>query len=134
MYRNNQRLEDGSSPSKVLEVHPQMINDGSITGTYPAYTVVSGEHFLAKIGFLARSDGTCGTGSVKFQLNYREASGAFTSLGEWTDTCDSVLKDIDINLSSLAGKNVQFILAVLANGPSTDDSAIWVSPRVEIPR
>ena len=134
MYRNNQRLEDGSSPSKVLEVHPQMINDGSITGTYPAYTVVSGEHFLAKIGFLARSDGTCGTGSVKFQLNYREASGAFTSLGEWTDTCDSVLKDIDINLSSLAGKNVQFILAVLANGPSTDDSAIWVNPRVEIPR
>ena len=134
MYRNNSRLEDGSTPSKTLEVHPQMINDGSITGTYPTYTVVSGEHFLAKLGFLARSDGTCGEGNVKFQLNYRESSGAFNSLGEWTETCEGVLRDIDVNLSSLAGKNVQFILAALANGPSTDDSAIWVSPRVEIPR
>jgi hypothetical protein len=71
---------------------------------------------------------------VKFQLNYREASGAFSSLGEWTETCDSVLREIDVNVSSLAGKNIQFILAVLANGAATDDSAIWVSPRVEIPR
>jgi hypothetical protein len=134
MYRNNQRLEDGSSAAKVLEVHPQMVNDGSMTGLYPAYTVVSGEHFRAKIGFLARSDGTCGAGNVKFQLNYKESSGAFNSLGEWTETCDSVLRDIDVNLSSLAGKNVQFVLAVLANGAETDDSAIWVSPRVEIPR
>ena len=134
MYRNNTRLEDGSTPAKVLEVHPQMINDGSITGTFPAYTVVSGEHFRARIGFLARSDGTCGAGNVKFQLNYREASGAFSSLGEWTETCDSVLREIDVNVSSLAGRNIQFILAVLANGAATDDSAIWVSPRVEIPR
>jgi hypothetical protein len=133
MYRNNQRLEDGSSPAKVLEAHPQMVNDGSITGTYPSYSVVSGEHFLAKIGFLALGDGTCGTGSVQFQLNYREGS-AVNSLGQWTETCDGALRDIDINLSSLAGRNVQFVLAVLANGAATDDSAIWVGPRVEIPR
>jgi hypothetical protein len=133
MYRNNMRLEDGSTPAKVLEVHPQMINDGSITGTYPAYTVVSGEHFRARIGFLARSDGTCGAGNVQFQLNYREGS-ATNSLGQWTETCDSVLRDIDVNLSSLAGRNVQLVLAVLANGAETDDSAVWVNPRVEIPR
>jgi hypothetical protein len=88
MYRNNLKLEDGSSPSKILEVHPQMVNDGSMTGLYPAYTVVPGEHFKAKIGFLALPDGTCGTGNVKFQLNYKELSGAFNSLGEWPDTCD----------------------------------------------
>ena len=134
MYRNNQRLEDGSSPAKVLEIYPQMINDGSMTGLYPAYTVSSGEHFLAKIGFLANSDGTCGSGNVKFQLNYKEPSGTFNSLGEWSDTCDGVLKDIDVNLSSLVGRNVQFVLAVLANGPATQDFAVWVSPRIEIPR
>jgi len=132
MYRNNQKLEDGSSPAKVLEIFPNMVNDGVMTGLYPAYTVVTGEHFKAKIGFLALSDATCGSGNVKFQLNYKE-SGVLKPLGEWTDTCDGVLKDIDVDLSSIVGKSVQFALAVLANGPSTQDMAIWVSPRVAIP-
>ncbi|HUE98248.1 MAG TPA: NBR1-Ig-like domain-containing protein [Anaerolineales bacterium] len=132
MYRNNQRLEDGSSPAKILQIHPQWVNDGVMTGLYPAYTVVSGERFRAKIGFLALGDGTCGAGNAKFQLNYKE-SGALKPLGEWTDTCDGALKDIDVDLSSIAGKNVQFALAVLANGPASQDLAIWVSPRVALP-
>jgi hypothetical protein len=131
-YKSNQKLEDGSSPLKILEIYPQMVDNGVMTGLYPAYTVVSGEHFKAKIGFLAKSDGSCGAGNVKFQLNYKE-SGVLKNLGEWTETCDGNLKDVDVDLSDLVGKNVQFALAVLANGPSTDDSAVWVSPRIQIP-
>jgi hypothetical protein len=137
MYRNNQKLEDGSSAAKILETHPQLVNDGRITGLYPSYRVVSGEHFKAKVGFLAQSDGTCGSGNVKFQLNYKEPNATNAdakSLGEWTDTCDGVLKDVDVDLSSLAGKTVQFALAILANGPPAQNLAVWVSPRVEIPR
>jgi len=130
MYRNNQRLEDGTSPAKILETHPQWVTDGVITGTYPAYTVVSGEHFKAKIGFLALSDGTCGAGNVKFPLNYKEA-GVTRALGEWTDACDNTLKDLDVDLNSIAGKTVQFVLAALANGSAGQDWAVWVSPRVE---
>lgn len=132
MYRNNQKLEDGSSPAKVLEMHPQWVNDGKITGTYPAYTVVSGEHFKAKIGFLAQSDGTCGTGNVKFQLNYKE-SGILTSLGEWPETCDGPLRAVDVDLNSLAGRTVQLVLVVLANGPASQDWAVWVAPQVGLP-
>lgn len=132
MYRNNQKLEDGSSPAKILETHPQWVTDGAITGTYPAYKVVPGEHFKARIGFLLLSDGTCGSGNVRFQLNYKEGS-ASNSLGQWTETCDGVLRDIDVDLSSIAGRTVQFVLAVVANGTATQDQAIWVSPRVEIP-
>ena len=54
MYQNNQKLEDGTSPAKVLEIHPQWVDNGVMTGLYPAYTVVSGEHFKAKIGSLPR--------------------------------------------------------------------------------
>jgi hypothetical protein len=132
MYRNNQKLEDGTAPSKVLEIYPQMVNNGQMSGLYPPYTVVNGEHFKAKIGFLAKSDGTCGTGNATFQVNYKEG-GVLKNLGQWTETCDGSLKDVDIDLSSIAGKNVQFALAVLANGPSDDDSAVWVSPRIQIP-
>lgn len=132
MYRNSQKLEDGTSPTKILEIHPQMVNNGVMTGLYPAYTVVAGEHFKAKIGFLAKADGTCGVGNAKFQLNYKEA-GVIKPLGEWTETCDGSIRDVDVDLSSIAGKNVQFALAVLANGPADEDWAVWVSPRVEIP-
>lgn len=132
MYRNNQKLEDGSSPAKVLEIHPQFVNNGVMTGLYPAYTVVAGEHFKARIGFLAKADGSCGVGSAKFQLNYKE-SGVIKPLGEWTETCDGSMRDVDVDLGTIAGKNVQFALAVLANGPADQDWAVWVSPRIEIP-
>lgn len=132
MYRTNQKLEDGTSSPKALETHPQWINDGVITGLYPLYTVVAGEHFKAKIGFLALSDGSCGTGNARFQLNYKEA-GVLKPLGEWTETCDGILKSIDVDLSSLAGKSVQFALAVMANGSAGQDWAVWVSPQVAIP-
>lgn len=127
-YRSNQALEDGSNPARILEMYPQMINDGVITGTYPSYTIVTGEHFTAKIGFLS----PCPGGNVKFQLNYKEA-GVLKSLTEWIDTCDGTLKDVDFNLSSIAGKNVQLALSVLANGTSDKDRAVWVAPQVALP-
>jgi len=132
MLRNGQKLEDGNTNGKILETYPQWVNDGVITGRFPAYTVVSGEHFTAKIGFLALGDGSCGSGNVKFQLNYREA-GVLKSLSEWTKSCDGALKAVDVDLTSLSGKTVEFVLAVLANGPATQDTAVWVAPQIAIP-
>jgi Ig-like domain from next to BRCA1 gene len=132
MYRTGSKVEDGTTPSKVLEIHPQFVNNGVMTGLYPAYTVVTGEHFRAKIGFLAKADGTCGVGSVKFQLNYKE-SGVLKPLNEWAKTCDGTLKDVDVDLTSIAGKNVQFALAVMANGVADQDWAVWIRPEIILP-
>lgn len=128
LYRNGATLEDGTSPTKVLETHPMWVNDGVITGLYPAYTVQTGEHFKAKIGFL----GPCGAGNVVFQFNYK-VGGTVSPLGSWTDSCDGTMISVDVNLNSLAGQSVQFVLGVLANGSSGQDWAVWVNPRVEIP-
>jgi len=133
MYKDGQKLEDGSTASKTIETHPQFVDDGFISGRYPAYSIVAGEHFTAKIGFLAKSDGTCGTGNVKFQLNYREGGGPNVSLGEWTESCDDKLKAVDVDLTSLKGKSVEMILAVLANGSSAQDWAVWVRPQIAVP-
>lgn len=132
MYKDNQKLETGDTATKVLETHPQFVDNGFISGRFPAYTVVQGEHFTARIGFLALTDGTCGAGSVKFQLKYREG-GSESLLGEWTETCDGTLRSIDVDLTSLKGKSVEFILAVLANGPSNQDWAVWVKPQIALP-
>jgi hypothetical protein len=43
------------------------------------------------------------------------------------------LKDVDVDLTSIAGKTVQLALAVLANGTFDQDKAVWVSPRVALP-
>jgi hypothetical protein len=133
MYKDGQKVEGGTSPSKVIETHPQFVNDGVISGRFPAYTVVTGEHFTAQIGFLTFPDGTCGAGNAKFQLNYREGGGTLTPLGAWTETCDGTLKAVDVDLTPLAGKSVEFVLAILANGSSTQDWAVWIRPQIAIP-
>lgn len=133
MYKDNQKLEDGTTATKVLETHPQFVDNGFISGRFASYTVVQGERFTAKIGFLALADGTCGAGNVKFQLNYREGGGPITSLGEWTKTCDGIMKSIDVDLTSLKGKTVEFILQVSANGSSAQDWAVWVRPQIALP-
>ncbi len=132
IYREGSKVEGGSTPAKILETYPQMVDNGEIRGLFAAYTVVSGEHFKANIGFLAQPDGSCGAGNVKFQLNYKE-SGVIKTLGEWNETCDNALRSIDVDLTSLAGKTVEFELKVLANGSSNQDAAIWVAPQIAIP-
>jgi len=132
MYKDGQKLEDGSTHSKILITYPQQVNDGLITGRYPAYTVVGGERFTARIGFLAQPDSSCGTGNVRFKLGYREG-GVLKPLGEWTETCDGTLRSLNVDLTNLAGKSVEFVLEVLANGPSTQDVAVWVAPQIAIP-
>jgi hypothetical protein len=133
MYKDSAKVEGGSTASKVLETHPQFIDDGVISGRFPEYTVVSGEHFTAQIGFLTFPDGTCGAGNAKFQLNYRESGGPVTNLQTWTETCDGSLTSVDVNLTPLAGKKLEFIFAILANGSSTQDWAVWIKPQIAIP-
>jgi hypothetical protein len=133
MYKDGQKVEGGAAPVKILETHPQFVDDGFISGRFPVYTVVTGERFTAQIGFLAFPDGSCGAGNAKFQLNYIEGSGPLTTLTTWTETCDGALNSVSVDLTPLAGKTVQFILAVQANGPSGQDWAVWIKPQIALP-
>lgn len=130
MYKDGADLEDGSSPGGVIETHPQWVNNGVISGKFPSYTVENGDHFKAKIGFIALGDGSCGVGNVKYQFNYKKG-GTLYPLGSWNETCDGSLTALNIDLSSLAGETVRFVFAVQANGPASQDWAVWVNPRIE---
>jgi hypothetical protein len=68
--------------------------------------------------------------NVIFQLNYSADGGAEQTLTSWNETYNGVFQDINIDLSSLAGKNVAFILRVNANGSSDQDKAQWLQPRI----
>lgn len=123
-------LEDGRTSGKILATYPPQENDSQVQGTFSAYLVQPGDHLVARIGFLANSDGTCGSGSVVFRLRYKEGN-TVKQLGEWDKLCNRRLQPIDIDLSDLKGKTVQFILSVFANGSPSGDLAIWNSPRIE---
>jgi hypothetical protein len=110
----------------ALETRPQAVNDGAISGKFPAIDVKAGYHFKAIVG--CRDDATqC---SVKIQLNYRRNGGELQMLGQWIETYDEKTRKLDVDLSTLAGHSVQFILAVQADGSSTDDAALWLAPRI----
>ncbi len=128
---NEPKLETGSTDDEpALYTNPKWVQDGIIAGKYPAFTVQAGDRFLSVIGCLYREGGSAC--NVRFQLNYIEAgSSTVQPLGEWVQTYDDSIQSIDVPLDALAGKSVQFVLVVMANGPSTQDMAFWLYPRIK---
>ncbi len=118
----NEAVED----ELTLLTRPQMVTDGVISGRFPALQVKSGYHFRTYIG--CRYDSAeC---SVIYQLNYRVDGGSLQNLNQWNQSYDGEWQKVDIDLSSLAGRSVEFILAVTTNGASTDDDAYWLNPKI----
>lgn len=105
---------------------PQMISDGVIRGKYPSIRVESGHHFMSIIGCGYKATGC----NVKFQLDYQIGNGSYQTLAVWGEAYDEKINPVDVDLSSLAGKDVKFILTILANGSSTNNRALWLAPRI----
>ncbi|HEX9018453.1 MAG TPA: NBR1-Ig-like domain-containing protein [Anaerolineaceae bacterium] len=124
---DNPQLEGGSIDNEpVLLMFPQMIQDGVIRGTYPSFKVETGHHFMAIIGCAYQAT-AC---DVHFQLDYQISGGSIQTLKVWHEVDDGKINPLDVDLSSLAGKNVNFILTILANGAPTQDRAQWLAPRI----
>lgn len=122
------KLSDGSTYNGVaLVTHPQWIDGGSIAGIYPAIAVQNGMKFRATLG--CRYGGSACT--VRYFLRYYEQGVAgLKQLNQWDlDYADTPLK-VDVDLSSLAGKNIIFVLQTVALGGPDQDWAQWVNPRI----
>jgi hypothetical protein len=130
--KDNPKLENGTTDDEpALFTNPQMVNNGVISGRYPAFDVLEGDHFKTVIGCLYGA-AAC---DVKFQITYHANGGSLQLLDQWTETYDGTIRKIDIDLgdNGLAGKSVEFSLVVQANGPSDQDWAFWLLPRIEGP-
>lgn len=131
------RLENATIESDTLQgglvetrptilVHPEAIENGMIMGLFPAITIRAGDHFQADLA--CRSEAAdC---DVIFRVDYRIGDGEILNLTSWPEKYDGKRTAVDVDLSSLAGKSVQFVLTVLANGQPTQDQALWVFPRI----
>ena len=126
---DNVRMESGQLSGKLVLTVPLNQPEGYVYGVFPAYTVQSGDRFKARLGFMLNADGNCGAGKVIFQLAYIEGS-QINVLYELPETCNGSMTPVDVSLAALNGKSVQFVLAVKANGSTTDNWAIWNSARI----
>ena len=119
-------LENGKLSGVALVTGPKKTNDGRITGTFPLYTIADKDHFKAKLGFQEN----CASGTVVFQFSIKEGE-TVQQLGSGPDACDGLLVFTDVELSAYAGRNVQFVLEVLADGAPVNDLVVWGSARIE---
>jgi hypothetical protein len=87
--------------------------------------VQSGDRFRAWVTCRFNAD-RC---DVIFRLDYR-AGGETHTLGSWHEIYEGKYYPIDLDLSSLAGQTVKFILVVTANGSAKEDEALWIAPRI----
>ena len=121
------RLENGVTDSRPgILTFPQNSSTGYIQGNYPAFAVQSGDRFKATL--------SCEYGAsecfVIYRLDYRVGAGPVQTLGTFGERYDGLYYAADVDLTSLAGQNVNFILTVLANGSALGDRAMWVAPRI----
>lgn len=109
-----------------LLTYPQMVTDGVIRGKFPEVQVDLGDHFAAVLSCAYKAE-SC---DVNFQLDYQIGGGSIQTLATWHKVYDGEFNLVDVDLSSLAGQSVSFILTVFANGSPAQDRAEWIAPHI----
>ena len=126
----NPELENRSENELALWVHPKEERNGWIRGIYPGFKVKNGDHFKAWVSCVADTN-MC---SIKFSLRYKDSNGDSHNLGSWIETLDGNVSKIDLDLSSLAGESVRFILITEALTNNVEAAqGLWFVPRIERP-
>jgi hypothetical protein len=121
------KLENGTSDGRMgLITFPQNINNGYIQGFFPSYNVKSGDRFRSIVNCEANAT-SC---YVVFRLDYQTGTSSIQTFWAFVERYEGQFYQVDLDLSALVGKDVKFILTVLATGSPTGDRALWVAPMI----
>ena len=122
------QLENGSFETHAaLLTVPQFVRNGYLQGYYPEFKIKDGDRFRAIISCQYNARGC----NAIFELNYQIGNGEIKTLWKFNEAYEGQYYTVDVDLSKLEGKNVKFILTVLANGSADDDRPLWIAPRIE---
>lgn len=130
LRRDRPKFESGveSAQAGLLFV-PNNVTNGYIQAVYPAFRVNSGDRFQATIG--------CEFGAtscyVAYRLDYQIGSGTVRTFWTFREKYEGWTYNVNLNLDSLAGQDVKFILVISAYGSPTGDRALWGNPIIARP-
>lgn len=128
LFLPSPNLENRHENERTLWVHPNQGKNGWIEGSFPPVTVESGDSFRAWIGCMQGNE-AC---DLTFYLSYIDEDNRVYTLERWPEVYDKLVTVIDMDLSSLAGQTVQFILGVETNADEFgDQQGFWFVPRIE---
>jgi len=119
-------LENGVTDGPGILVAPQNVYGGYIQGVFPEYVVQSGDHFTSIINCEYNATNCF----VNFKLKYQIGSGPIQTLWSFAERYEGLYYNADVNLSSLVGQAVKFILYVDTAGYAYGDRAMWASPAI----
>lgn len=117
-------LENGQTTT-ALRTHPKWVSNGTIKGWHPWVELPKQAVFSAEVGFVQGAQNTDG---VTFQVWEHHKEGGRTvwnKIAEVDKGYTGRLKQIEADLSHLAGKEVKIELRVDAGDSSAQDWAAW---------
>ena len=119
------KFESGVESSLAgLLFAPNNVTNGYVQGIYPSFKVVSGDRFQSAIGCEFNAT-TC---YVSYRLDYQIGSGAVKTFWTFREKYEGLTYNANLDLSSLAGQDVKFILVTSAFGSPAGDRSLWVNP------
>ena len=125
LKKDKPKFENGIESAQAgLLFAPNNVNNGYIQAIYPAFKVQSGDRFQATIGCEYGAT-TC---YVAYRLDYQIGSGAVKTFWTFREKYEGWTYNANLDLSSLAGQDVKFILVISAYGSPTGDRALWGNP------
>ncbi len=128
VYLEEAGLENRSENEPTLWVHPEFIDDGWISGTYPLFNVQAGDRFQTWVGCLEGSE-DC---QIEFRLGYlTRDSDVVKYLGEWREKYDKAVTTVNLDLSDLAGDPVQFVLYTRVRDNPAEANGFWFVPVIK---
>jgi len=121
-YRNNVKLSDGNTYARVLETHPQWVDNGWISGKYSGVYVPPGAKLRIKVGLINGAN----AGNVNFHIG---KFGAVSTISLDCAYADGV-KEMEVDLGAYAGQTIDFVLGTNALGSSAQDWAAWAEAKI----
>ncbi|QYK50103.1 MAG: hypothetical protein KF701_06815 [Anaerolineales bacterium] len=122
----NPQLETRDEDEPAIWPRPNHASNGFIRGVYPEFTVQNGDRFRTQVGCL-KNNPNC---HLQFTFSYI-LNGTETVLGTWNEKLEGLAKDVNVDLSSLAGKTVRFVLTVKPNNTDyAQANGFWFVPRI----
>jgi len=121
-YQYGMALNDGNTYTRVLETHPQWVDNGWISGKYTGVYVPAGSKLRIKVGLLNGAS----AGDVIFNIGRLSAPATINTEVFYAGG----VKTLESDLSAYAGQTIDFVLNVNANGSSGQDWAAWAEAKI----
>jgi hypothetical protein len=121
-YQYNIKLNDGNTYTRVLQTHPQWVNNGWISGKYSGVYVPPGAKLRIKVGLVQGA----AAGNVEFYIGKLGAVATISTVVAYADG----VKVVEADLSAYAGQTIDFVVGANANGSSAQDWAAWAEAKI----